>query len=103
MRSFTLVLEPDEDEGGYTVTVPALPGCVTQGDSLDEALTMAKDAIEGYLASLEAHGEPIPVDPLGEALECETLSRRFVEQEDAGLRQDDERHRRLELIVLHVA
>ena len=103
MRAFTLVLDPDEVEGGYTVTVPALPGCITQGDSLDEALAMAKDAIQGYLASLEAHGEPIPIDPLGEALECETPARRFVEQQDEVLRRSDEGRQRLELVVLHVA
>jgi antitoxin HicB len=103
VRAFTLVLDPDEEEGGYTVTVPALPGCITQGESLDEALAMAKDAIQSYLASLEAHGEPIPIDPLGEALERETPSRRFIEQEDEGLHQDDVGHRRLELVVLHVA
>ena len=51
-----------EDDGGYCVHVPALKGCHTQGDSLPEALEMARDAIEGYLASLEKHGEPFPED-----------------------------------------
>jgi antitoxin HicB len=48
------------EEGGYTVTVPSLPGVVTEGDTLEEAIAMAKDAIEGYIADLEAHGEPVP-------------------------------------------
>ena len=48
--SFTVVLEK-EAEGGYTVLVPALPGCHTQGDTRDEALAYAKEAIEAYLES----------------------------------------------------
>ena len=49
-----------EDEGGYVVTVPALPGCITQGDTIDEALAMAKEAIELYVEELQSRGEPIP-------------------------------------------
>jgi predicted RNase H-like HicB family nuclease len=45
-REYTIILDPDEEEGGYTVTVPALPGCVTQGDTLEEAIAMARDAIQ---------------------------------------------------------
>ncbi len=62
MREYTIILDPDLDEGGYTVTVPALPGCVTEGDTLEEAIAMAKDAIAGYLESLKMAGEPIPVE-----------------------------------------
>lgn len=51
-----------EPEGGYTVTVPSLSGCVTYGKTLEEAKTMAKDAIEAYIVSLQKHGEPIPND-----------------------------------------
>jgi len=51
-----------EPEGGYTVTVPSLPGCVTYGETVDHALTMAKEAIELYVESLQAHGEEIPTD-----------------------------------------
>lgn len=68
MSAFTVILDPDEEEGGYTVTVPALPGCITQGETFDEALAMARDAIAGYLESMTAHGESIPVDPVGEEL-----------------------------------
>ncbi|MHC1731059.1 MAG: type II toxin-antitoxin system HicB family antitoxin [Bacteroidales bacterium] len=49
-----------EPEGGYTVTVPALPGCVTYGENVDEAIAMAKEAIELYIESLVEHHEPIP-------------------------------------------
>lgn len=58
---YTVVFEPAE-EGGYVVTVPALPGLVTEGDTLEEARDMAKDAIRGYLESLQKRGEEIPVE-----------------------------------------
>ena len=57
---FTIILHPDTEEGGYTVTVPALPGCVTQGETLEEAIAMAKDAIRLHVEALLADGEPIP-------------------------------------------
>ncbi len=59
---YTIVLEPDPEEGGYTVTVPALPGCVTEGDTFAEAIEMARDAIRGYIESLKMAGEPVPVE-----------------------------------------
>ena len=59
--NFTVLLEPAE-EGGYVVTCPALPGLVTEGDTLEEARTMAADAIRGYLESLRKDGQPIPTD-----------------------------------------
>lgn len=58
--NFTAIFEPAE-EGGYVVFVPALPGCVTQGETLEEAMIMAKDAIEGYLASMKDLGEKLPL------------------------------------------
>ena len=51
-----------EPEGGYTVTVPALPGCVTYGEDVDEAMAMAKDAVELYIEELQSRGEAIPDD-----------------------------------------
>ena len=60
--SYTIILEPDPDEGGYTVTVPALPGCVTQGETIEEAIVMAKDAIRLYIETLIAEGEPVPLE-----------------------------------------
>jgi predicted RNase H-like HicB family nuclease len=59
--NFTVVLTPDVT-GGYVVTCPALPGLVTEGDTLEEARAMASDAIRGYLESLQKDGEPIPMD-----------------------------------------
>ena len=58
MRKYTAVLFPDA-EGGYTVVVPALPGCVTEGDTVEEALAMAKEAIELYLESSDAQSEEV--------------------------------------------
>ena len=54
------VLLRKEPEGGYTVVVPSLPGCVTYGDTVEEAIEMAKEAIELYIESLKAHGEEVP-------------------------------------------
>ncbi len=51
-----------ESEGGFTVTAPTLPGCVTYGETLDEAISMAREAIELYIESLHAHGEEIPTE-----------------------------------------
>ncbi len=56
------VLLTQEPEGGFTVSVPALPGCITYGDSIDHALSMAKEAIELYVETLEAEGDPVPDD-----------------------------------------
>jgi len=58
---YNVVFYP-EPEGGFTVVVPALPGCITYGKDLKEAKKMVLDAIEGYVASLSKHGEEIPTD-----------------------------------------
>lgn len=59
--AFTAIFEPAE-EGGYNVTFPALPGCVTQGDTLEEAREMAADALQLYLQVLRNEGRSIPVE-----------------------------------------
>lgn len=56
---YRVTIEQDED-GVFVAEVPALPGCITQGNTRQEAIANAKEAIEVYLESLEAHGEPIP-------------------------------------------
>lgn len=65
--SYTVIFEPAV-EGGYVVTCPALPGLVTEGDTMEEARRMARDVIRGYLESLRADGLPFPTEPeaLGE-------------------------------------
>jgi len=56
---FRTIIEQDED-GNYVVQCPALPGCISEGKTREEALASIKDAIEGYVASLKKHNEPIP-------------------------------------------
>ncbi len=56
---YTVLLQ-SEKEGGFTVTVPDLPGCVTFGSTVEEAQEKAKDAITGYLASIKKHKQKVP-------------------------------------------
>jgi predicted RNase H-like HicB family nuclease len=58
---FNIILKA-ESEGGFTVIVPSLPGCVTYGKNLKEAKVMAHDAIRGYIISLKKHGDKILSD-----------------------------------------
>ena len=64
---FTAVFEQEPD-GGYVVTVPALPGCVSQGDTRDQAVANIREAIQAYVEALRKVGDPIP-DDVG----CETV------------------------------
>jgi antitoxin HicB len=59
--SYTVLFEPAE-EGGFVVTCPALPGLVTEGDTMEEARAMAQDAIRAYIESLRKDHLPPPVD-----------------------------------------
>jgi antitoxin HicB len=61
--SYKVILEKAE-EGGYVVSVPALPGCHTQGDTFEEAMSMAHEAIATYIGSLVKDNEDIPNDPI---------------------------------------
>ena len=56
------ILLRKEAEGGYAVIVPSLPGCVTYGNSIEEAIEMAKEAIELYIESLKEHDGEIPTE-----------------------------------------
>ena len=56
---YNLIFRP-EPEGGFTVLVPSLPGCISYGKDLGEARAMARDAVHAYLASLKKHREPVP-------------------------------------------
>lgn len=56
------ILLRKEPEGGYTVTVPTLPGCITVGKTIEEGITNAKEAISLYLEDLIENGEPIPTE-----------------------------------------
>jgi len=56
------VLLRKEPEGGFTAIVPTLQGCISYGETIEEAIDMVKEAIEGYIESLRAHGEDIPTE-----------------------------------------
>jgi predicted RNase H-like HicB family nuclease len=58
---YTVVLEP-EDDGGYVASVPALPGCVSQGDTRAEALKNIQEAIALYVEDCRDAGDPVPTE-----------------------------------------
>jgi antitoxin HicB len=64
MATYTILLDPDPDNGGYTVTVPALPGCVTGGETVVECVQNAEEAIRLYLDDLHDSGEPVPEEKI---------------------------------------
>jgi len=70
MARYTVLLTPDPDEGGYSVSVPTLPGLFTQGNTYDEAIRNAQHAIAFHLDCLRNEGEPIP----GETVAPELVS-----------------------------
>lgn len=70
---YSVLIYPDE--GPYSVVVPALPGCVTWGNTLDEAVASAREAIEGHVAALRDTGQDVPEEsvlPLVPTLEVES-------------------------------
>jgi predicted RNase H-like HicB family nuclease len=69
--SYTVILEREAD-GGFVVSVPALPGCVSQGDSRQEALLNIREAIELYIEDCREAGDPIPEEEGREYIEVET-------------------------------
>ena len=71
MMKFRILIEPDED-GVFVAECPTLPGCIAQGNTREEAIENIKDAIRGYLASLEKHGEPVPPPITEEVVEVPT-------------------------------
>ena len=60
---YTIILERQED-GGFHAFCPTLKGCHSQGDSLEDAIDNITEAIQAYLESVKAHGEPIPQEDL---------------------------------------
>jgi antitoxin HicB len=62
MPTYTVILEPNYPEEGYTIRVPALPGCISYGRKRQEALNRAKEAIQGFIEGLEKAGETVPVE-----------------------------------------
>jgi predicted RNase H-like HicB family nuclease len=68
---YTVVLEQEPDEG-YVASVPALPGCVSQGDTREEAMRNIREAIELYVEDCIEAGEPVPSEAGKEFVEIET-------------------------------
>lgn len=65
---YTVILEREPD-GGFVVAVPALPGCVSQGDTKDEAIANVREAIELYIEDCRETGDPIPTEAGREYIE----------------------------------
>lgn len=61
--NYTVIFEREED-GGYHVFCPALPGCHTQGETYDDAMKHIEDAMKLYIESLRAHHEPVPEEDI---------------------------------------
>lgn len=59
-RTFKIILEPEVGSGGFSVSVPALPGCATEGQTLEECITNAKEAIQLFIEGLKEDGIPLP-------------------------------------------
>jgi predicted RNase H-like HicB family nuclease len=57
---YPVVIVPDPEDGGFVVECPSIPGCVSEGETIEEALVNVRDAIEGCLAVLREAGEPVP-------------------------------------------
>ena len=70
MRSFTVVLSPDPNVGGYSVCVPAMRGAISEGDTREEALNNIRDAMVGWLAVAVDNGE-VPADETPESVGSE--------------------------------
>jgi predicted RNase H-like HicB family nuclease len=62
MHTYSIVLDHDADAGMFTVTVPSLPGCVTQGATREECIERVQEAIAVHVAGLQADGLPVPVE-----------------------------------------
>ena len=76
MKRYTVVLTPEAEDGGYSVSVPALPGCYSQGETVEDALVQIREAIGLHLWGLEQDGDPIPEDvtPLIRSVDAEPVA-----------------------------
>jgi len=71
---YTVILQRESD-GGYVAVVPSLPGCVSQGDTREEALKNIEEAAELYIEDVQATGDPLPVEDQREFIELNTSTR----------------------------
>jgi len=68
---YTVILQQEAD-GGYVATVPALPGCVSQGDTRDEVMSNIREAADLYVKDCIAAGDPVPIEAERENIELKT-------------------------------
>ena len=71
---YTVILEQESD-GGFVASVPALPGCVSQGDTRDEAIANIREAAELYIDDCVASGDPVPTEAGKEFIDLKTGTR----------------------------
>ncbi|HYW98598.1 MAG TPA: type II toxin-antitoxin system HicB family antitoxin [Candidatus Elarobacter sp.] len=71
---YTVILQRESD-GGYVAVVPSLPGCVSQGDTREEALKNIEEAAELYIEDVRATGDPLPIEDQREFIELNTSTR----------------------------
>ena len=69
---FTVIFEKDQG-GGFVVSVPALPGCISQGDTREEAMKNIREAVAVYVQTLKAEGKPIPQEAASDYIELDEL------------------------------
>ncbi len=67
---YSVLLLPEPEEGGFSVLVPALPGCLTQGETVNEALANAREAIALHGRALRRHGDAVPEEVAAPQLAC---------------------------------
>lgn len=65
MYQYTALFEPDEKSGGFTVTIPSLPGCISEGDTFEEALANIQEAASLYIEVMQKRKSLIPMDQKG--------------------------------------
>jgi predicted RNase H-like HicB family nuclease len=68
VNRYTVILDPDTESGIYTATVPALPGCISQGNTFEQAVARVREAIVGHTRMLAALGEAVPTEESGLAV-----------------------------------
>lgn len=89
-RTYTVVLERNED-GGYTVSVPALKGCITQGHTIAEALTRVQGAIACHIESLAGLRLPVPADCKNIQIDVDTLCEALVMKVTVSFSEEGEK------------
>jgi predicted RNase H-like HicB family nuclease len=90
MAKFTVVLTPEPKAGGFSVSVPALPGCFSQGDTLESALENIREAIGLHMWGIEHDGDPIPPDvtPIVTTVDAELIEGEPIDEKELAAIND---------------